>query len=749
MDYERRKVLTLGSAAALAALAGCSGSDSSGENGDENGAENDDGNGGENGAESGDGNGGENGSENGGENGSENGDEDEGGEAVPGRDQLGGPDSLQSSAEVDAITLEADQGAGQYVNTPAVVWLEPGGEITWSITNGAHSVTAYHPENEKQQRIPESAEPFDSGTLSGGETFSHTFETEGVYNYYCRPHEGLGMVGLVIVGEPGGGPGTTAPDGVEASTAATNLGELLSIAGVDTSESSGETQQYSWSDATWDSYWYSLYNMSTNIAMSGNGVPFPLNDQMEQLQQNRMPAMLEAADTDRPPINNPNLSFAAFTSGDPHFTQQPVFEDDTGRPNGETLAWDKSKSSGVVSPSSLAWTHLKGITWAKNFQAHFDVLPPGLAAKFRAQLLTTLAQVGINASILVGGSRGNGALTHGDSFEFLSEYRPAAGEIEDKTRRPHHHAAMVWFLSDITSLAQNGWFGYVNPRPLIPVEAGGDGVFDPPVGIQGITDGVATTTMDLFDPAEVIEMESTRSVGLLLAAIGYYGPQAGGEQQRQAAADYANQLAAAIEQSLTSSGRVENGAANQAATQGIVGQGLLWASEMDGVDHTGTAETVLGYLLDDLWDGDAGTFRSGVDDDVYTISARDAGDITGGINAAENVLGMDVKEKYAQYFNQTMNRGRLQRAERPPSRDEAAEHTLPLPPMAGGEHGQAAVYNAEVEYDTGAGEWTVTDDTFDTEAALYLANQEIWISQWSGDFYQGRGLPGQSDTPPQ
>lgn len=107
-----------------------------------------------------------------------------------------------------------------------------------------------------------------------------------------------------------------------------------------------------------------------------------------------------------------------------------------------------------------------------------------------------------------------------------------------------------------------------------------------------------------------------------------------------------------------------------------------------------------------------------------------------------------MKTVYAEYFDQTMNRGRLQRAERPPSRDEAAENTLPLPPAVGGEFGQAAVYNAEVEYDPANDEWTVTDDRFDTEQALYLANQEIWISQWGGDFYQGRGIPGQTDQPP-
>jgi hypothetical protein len=504
---------------------------------------------------------------------------------------------------------------------------------------------------------------------------------------------------------------------------------------------------YDWEDATWDSYWYSLYNMSTNIAMSGNGVPFPLNDQMANLADQRLPAMLENADAEQPPVNNPNLTFAPFTEGDPSFTQQPVLEDDSGRPDASTLAWEMSESSGVVSPSSIGWSHLKGITWAKNFERHFDLLPSDMAPKFRAQLLTTLAQVGINAALLVGGSRENGALTHENTWELLSQYRPAAGEIVDDTRRPHHHSAMLWFLSDINSLAQNGWFGYVNPVPLIPKDADSEGVFDPPVGIQEITDGVARTTMDLFEPGDVAEQESTRSVGEMLGAVGYYGPQAGNEEHLSSAVEYVNGLAAVVEGNLADDGRIENGAENQAATQGIVVQGLLWASQLDGVDHTETARSALEYLLDELWDEEARTFASGRDDDTYAISPRDAGDITGGLNAADAVLGMDVKGTYAKYFDGTINRGRLQRAERPPSRDEDAEHTLPLPPAAGGEHGQAAVYNAEIEYDTGSDEWTVTDDRFDTEQSLYLANQEIWISQWGGEFYQGRGIPGESEAP--
>ena len=519
-------------------------------------------------------------------------------------------------------------------------------------------------------------------------------------------------------------------------------------------EGEQQTVSYEWSDATWDSYWFSLYNMSTNIAMSGNGVLFPHNEQQQQAFQNRLPAMLEVSGEDGPPVANPNLNMAAFTKGDPSFTQEPVLENENGKPDATTLWWDGSESSQVVSPSSLAWTHLKGVTWAKNFQNHFDLLPDSLAAEFRSMVLTTLAQIGINAALRVGGPQGNGALTKGESLELVSQFRPPGavyteeqGEVfelpespgyPDRTTRPHHHAAMLWFLSDINSLAQNGWYGYENPEPLVPAQE-----------IQNLTDGMAETTMNALSPSNVESQETTRSVGLMLGAVGYYEPQASSDELSSMAAEYANGLAGVIEDNLAGNGMVENGANNQAATQGIVGQGLLWASEMDGVDHTDAAEDVLGYMMDTLYDEEAGTFASGDGDDTYTITARDAGDIVGGMNAAINVLEVDgAKETYATFFNNTFRRGKLQRAERPQSRNEDFEYTLPLPPEAGGEFGQAAVSNAEVEYDTGADEWSVTDEAFRTEWALYLANQDIWISQWGNEFYEGSGLPGTNQQPP-
>jgi len=378
------------------------------------------------------------------------------------------------------------------------------------------------------------------------------------------------------------------------------------------------------------------------------------------------------------------------------------------------------------------------VTWAKNFQKHFETLPPGIAAKFRAQMLTTLAQIGTNATLIAGGPDDDGALTKGDSLELVSEFRPNDGTVVDDTARPNHHSAMLWFLSDFTSLAGNGWFGYENPEPLVTKGK-----------IQQRTDGMAQTTIDLFDPADVVEMGSTRDLGQMLGAVGWYGTHAGGDDLRAAAASYADDLAAEVDAHLDGNGHVADGAANGAATQGAVGQGLLWASQIDGVDHRDTAETVLGYLLEELWDEDAGTFATSPGASTYRITSRDAGDVTGGLNAADALLDLDVQEVYARYFNGTFNRGRLQRAERPNSRDEGAEFTLPLPPAAGGEYGQAAVYNDAVEYDAGADEWTVVDDTFTTSWALYTANQDIWIGNWAGDFFQGRGVPGRSDQPPE
>jgi len=48
-------------------------------------------------------------------------------------------------------------------------------------------------------QLPEGAEPFDSGLLMPDSTFEHEFTVPGTYGYFCIPHEGAKMRGVVVV----------------------------------------------------------------------------------------------------------------------------------------------------------------------------------------------------------------------------------------------------------------------------------------------------------------------------------------------------------------------------------------------------------------------------------------------------------------------------------------------------------------------------------------------------------------------
>ena len=100
----------------------------------------------------------------------------------------------------------------ELVYEPERIEVEAGTTVTWETTGAVgHTVTAY------EDNIPDGAEYFASGDFDSeqaaidgynsgqegnvpqGETYEHTFETTGTYEYYCIPHEMSGMVGYVRV----------------------------------------------------------------------------------------------------------------------------------------------------------------------------------------------------------------------------------------------------------------------------------------------------------------------------------------------------------------------------------------------------------------------------------------------------------------------------------------------------------------------------------------------------------------------
>ncbi|MBI4445320.1 MAG: hypothetical protein HY645_05360 [Acidobacteria bacterium] len=112
------------------------------------------------------------------------------------------------SPEVVEVNVQSDYAHGLYYQTPAGVYITVGQKVRWRCGKYPHSVTAYHPDNGKELRIPEGARPFDE-FLSDGvwdelEIFEWTFDKEGTYDYFCRLHEPLGEVGRIVVGAPGG-----------------------------------------------------------------------------------------------------------------------------------------------------------------------------------------------------------------------------------------------------------------------------------------------------------------------------------------------------------------------------------------------------------------------------------------------------------------------------------------------------------------------------------------------------------------
>ncbi len=122
--------------------------------------------------------------------------------------------TAKDPARVFEVRMQMSKDGTRVYFDPAGIHIQPGDTIRWVQVSGYHSVTAYHPANGNHElRIPEDAKPWDSDVLiaqypAPGSSFQHVFRHEGVYDYFCKPHEAAGMVGRIVVGSPGSGPGT-------------------------------------------------------------------------------------------------------------------------------------------------------------------------------------------------------------------------------------------------------------------------------------------------------------------------------------------------------------------------------------------------------------------------------------------------------------------------------------------------------------------------------------------------------------
>jgi plastocyanin len=85
---------------------------------------------------------------------------------------------------------------------PATLSVPVGTTVTWTnVGQVTHDVTtdASMAIKASDVSLPAGAQPFSSGDINGGQSYSYTFTTPGTYHYVCIPHEVLGMLGTITV----------------------------------------------------------------------------------------------------------------------------------------------------------------------------------------------------------------------------------------------------------------------------------------------------------------------------------------------------------------------------------------------------------------------------------------------------------------------------------------------------------------------------------------------------------------------
>ncbi len=88
------------------------------------------------------------------------------------------------------------------VFAPASVVIKVGDSVTWqNVGNEVHHATSDPSMAIKSSEVgnPAGAEPFDSGFMKPGDSYTHTFTVPGTYKYACAVHETKGMIGEIVV----------------------------------------------------------------------------------------------------------------------------------------------------------------------------------------------------------------------------------------------------------------------------------------------------------------------------------------------------------------------------------------------------------------------------------------------------------------------------------------------------------------------------------------------------------------------
>ena len=101
--------------------------------------------------------------------------------------------SVAANAAEHQVKMLNKGAEGIMVFEPNVVKVAPGDSVHFVAADKGHNVESI------DGMIPEGAAPF-KGEMNKDVTV--TLDKPGVYGFKCKPHYGMGMVGLIVVSEP-------------------------------------------------------------------------------------------------------------------------------------------------------------------------------------------------------------------------------------------------------------------------------------------------------------------------------------------------------------------------------------------------------------------------------------------------------------------------------------------------------------------------------------------------------------------
>jgi len=102
-------------------------------------------------------------------------------------------------ARADAFTVEM---SGRLRFEPGTLSVPVGSRVVWMGRSSIPHTSTADPDlasDEQHVRLPQGAEPWDSGEVGDGQAWSRIFTQPGTYLYFCQRHEADGMLGIIEV----------------------------------------------------------------------------------------------------------------------------------------------------------------------------------------------------------------------------------------------------------------------------------------------------------------------------------------------------------------------------------------------------------------------------------------------------------------------------------------------------------------------------------------------------------------------